>query len=192
MTDRDDLITRAAETLKEPVGLSSDLDRRIMAEIERLPTPAGTPRLRRVYEWLRTGRHVTVSPIGALAAAAVVVAVVLGGRAWLLAPDAADEELPLQPASLAPVGQTMQFVLVAPGATSVALLGDFNDWNSAATPMEPQNGSGVWSVTVPLTPGRYRYAFLVDGERWLRDPAAPRALEDDFGRPNSVLTIGGS
>jgi hypothetical protein len=41
---------------------------------------------------------------------------------------------------------------------------------------------------VPLRPGRYRYTFIVDGT-WHRDPAAPRALEDDFGTPTSVITV---
>lgn len=193
MTDRNDLVARAVETLKQPVRLSGDLDRRIMAEIERLPAPAARgPRLRRAYDWLRRGRPVSVSPLGALAAAAVLAVVVFGTRAWRTQPDRVAEPVPMVAASQAAAGQVMQFVLVAPGASSVALLGDFNDWSPGATPMQPEDGSGVWSVSVPLTPGRYRYAFLVDGERWLNDPTAPRALEDDFGRPNSVLTIGGS
>jgi hypothetical protein len=44
-------------------------------------------------------------------------------------------------------------------------------------------------VVIPLRPGRYRYTFVVDGTRWSRDPAAPRALEDDFGTPTSVITV---
>ena len=67
-------------------------------------------------------------------------------------------------------------------------MGDFNDWNPAATPLH-RASDGVWSVTVPLRPGRYRYTFIVDGTRWRRDPAAPPALEDDFGAPTSVITI---
>ena len=41
-----------------------------------------------------------------------------------------------------------------------------------------------------LPPGRYAYAFLVDGQRWIADPAAPPAVGDDFGRPSSVVTVG--
>jgi 1,4-alpha-glucan branching enzyme len=83
-------------------------------------------------------------------------------------------------------------MLVAPSATTVSLVGDFNDWAADATPMEGLVTDGLWTVTVPLRPGRYRYAFLVDGATWVPDPDAPRALDDDFGRPNSVLTIGGT
>jgi 1,4-alpha-glucan branching enzyme len=87
-------------------------------------------------------------------------------------------------------GHATRFTLVAPGASVVTLVGDFNDWSAEATPMTDASG-GLWTVTIPLGPGRYRYAFLVDGDVWTPDPEAPRAVDDDFGRPNSVLTIGG-
>ena len=194
MIERDDLIERVVETLKEPVRLSDDLDRRIMAEVRSGPAPRTREHpVRRAYHWLRTARPVMVSPLGGLALAAVLTGVVLIGRTLLTAPTrgtdvAATHLLPVA----AHAGETIQFVLVAPAASSVALLGDFNDWNEDATPMKAADGSGVWSVTIPLTPGRYRYAFLVNGDEWMRDPTAPRSLDDDFGRPNSVLTIGGS
>ena len=85
----------------------------------------------------------------------------------------------------------MQFVLVAPSAHSVALVGDFNDWNVSATQLSRQSGDGVWWVTVPLQPGRYRYAFVVDGTLWRPDSNAPSA-DDEFGRRNSVVTVGGT
>jgi 1,4-alpha-glucan branching enzyme len=56
--------------------------------------------------------------------------------------------------------------------------------------MHATHSGALWTVTVPLTPGRYRYAFLVNGSRWLADPAAPRA-QDDFDTPSSVVTVGG-
>ena len=80
----------------------------------------------------------------------------------------------------------------APEASTVALVGDFNDWSHTATPMRRAPGDAVWSVTIPLTEGRYRYAFLVDGTQWLPDPSAPRTIDDDFGPPNSVVTVGAS
>jgi hypothetical protein len=82
-----------------------------------------------------------------------------------------------------------QFVLEAPQASSVALVGDFNDWDPARSPM--QTAQGVWATTVPLAPGRYRYAFLVNGVEWRADPGAPAARDDEFGTPSSVITVGG-
>jgi 1,4-alpha-glucan branching enzyme len=83
----------------------------------------------------------------------------------------------------------VEFVLTAPEASQVMLVGDFNGWSPGATPLRASQRGGIWSVTVPLTPGRHEYAFLVDGKQWLPDPRAPRAPADDFGVPNSVLTV---
>jgi 1,4-alpha-glucan branching enzyme len=47
----------------------------------------------------------------------------------------------------------------------------------------------VWSVTLPLTPGRYEYMFVVDGQRWVSDPAAIEQSDDGFGARNAVLEV---
>ncbi len=88
--------------------------------------------------------------------------------------------------------QMVAFVLVAPDARQVALVGDFNDWNAQATPLTPVRRGGVWTITVPLKPGRYNYNFVVDGTRWMPDPAAPAAPTDDFGTPASIVTVAGA
>ena len=74
-------------------------------------------------------------------------------------------------------------------ASQVMVVGDFNDWDPAATPLRPGNEGGTWTVELRLPPGRYRYTFLVDGRRWVPDPVEPRAADDDFGAPTSVLTV---
>jgi 1,4-alpha-glucan branching enzyme len=92
---------------------------------------------------------------------------------------------------LSPGRATVAFELTAPEASSVALVGDFNDWNAGVTPLKRAQANGRWEVTVPLAPGQYNYAFVVDGARWLPDPTAPRTVGDDFGKPNSVVTVSG-
>jgi 1,4-alpha-glucan branching enzyme len=87
-----------------------------------------------------------------------------------------------------PEVRSIEFVLRTVADSTVSLVGDFNDWDPHATPLRPASDS-LWSVVVPLRPGRYRYTFVVDGTRWSRDPSAPRALEDDFGTPTSVITV---
>jgi Glycogen recognition site of AMP-activated protein kinase len=82
----------------------------------------------------------------------------------------------------------IEFVLRTSADSAVALVGDFNNWDPRSTPLRATADS-LWSVVVPLRPGRYRYTFVVDGNRWSRDPSAPRALEDDFGTPTSVITV---
>ncbi len=116
-----------------------------------------------------------VKPLWPLLAAAAVLATVLVVRPWIW--------------NAAATVDTLQFVLVAPQAASVALVGDFNDWDPARSPM--QTAHGVWATVVRLAPGRYRYAFLVNGVEWRADPSAPAAKDDEFGTPSSVVTVGG-
>ncbi len=189
MAEHDDIIERVAETLKQPVRIDPSFDARVMSKIGDLPVPGSAmPVTQSVFEWLRRRRTIRLSPLGGLAMAAGVAAVVLVGSR-LLGPSAASGPSQIG----AGAEQTIiQFVLVAPGAVSVTVVGDFNDWNVSRTPLIQDRGDGVWSVTVPLAPGRYRYSFLVDGMTWLKDPRAAPAVEDEFGRPNSVLTIGGA
>lgn len=84
----------------------------------------------------------------------------------------------------------VQFVLTAPKASHVTVVGDFNEWDPAATPMAQREG-GAWTAAIPVSPGRHVYAFIVDGDRWVSDPAAPLAPEDGFGIRNSVIVVGG-
>ena len=79
--------------------------------------------------------------------------------------------------------------LAAPASSRVAVVGDFNDWDPAATPLRPVGDGGTWIVELRLKPGRYHYTFLIDGRRWARDPSEPPAAESDFGAPVSVLTV---
>lgn len=186
MTEHDDILDRLIRTLKEPVHIDRSLDSRVMQAVGQL-RPHG--RRAGLAGWLARRWTIRLSPLGALAAAAAVAAIVLAANALTedRQPAAAARTEALPAAS----GAVTQFVLVAPDAKSVALVGDFNDWSFSATRLVRQPGDGIWWVTVKLPPGRYRYAFVVDGANWRSDPAAP-AAEDEFGRPNSVVTIGGA
>ena len=84
----------------------------------------------------------------------------------------------------------VQFMLVAPAASRVALVGEFNGWDASATPMTRAPG-GSWHVALPLASGRHVYAFVVDGNSWVADPQAPLAPERWFGAQNSVLLVSG-
>jgi hypothetical protein len=86
--------------------------------------------------------------------------------------------------------QPVQFVFRAPLATRVSVVGDFTGWNPDSAVMARDAASGLWSVTLPLPPGRHVYAFLLDDTLWVRDPRAPAAPDADFGRPGSVLLVG--
>jgi hypothetical protein len=171
----DELIERVAAELKRPVNLDPALDARVMAEV------GSHPRARR--PWLLRPRALSMTPLGLLARAAAVAGIAIGGTILAL------RTRPAPPA--VPTERPVAFVIYAPEAQRVSLAGDFNDWSTTATPLKPAGASGAWVVTVPLAPGRYRYAFVVNGRQWLTDPGAPRAPGDEFGAPSSVLTVGG-
>lgn len=57
------------------------------------------------------------------------------------------------------------FAVLAPNARAVSLIGDFNGWDGAATPMHPCGGSGVWEVFVPGLAQGALYKFRVTDAR---------------------------
>jgi hypothetical protein len=187
----DELIERIAAELRAPVRVDPSFDARVMTEIASLPPVARHEGggVRAIAGWLARPRTLTVSPLGGLALAAALAALFLWLRpAQPLAPSPAASAPGVLVARHGPLA--VQFVLVAPDARSVALVGDFNDWDAAATPLRATATGGAWSVAVRLPPGRHRYAFVIDGTRWVADPAAPPAPDDDFGSPGSVVTVG--
>jgi hypothetical protein len=82
----------------------------------------------------------------------------------------------------------VRLVMLQPGAQTVGVAGDFNEWNPLQTPLEPTAG-GAWAVTLPLEPGRYEYMFVIDGTEWVADPFAVEQQDDGFGLRNAVLDV---
>lgn len=83
----------------------------------------------------------------------------------------------------------LEFAFHGDAAESVSLAGDFNGWISTATPFEKQ-ADGVWRAQIELlSPGRYRYKLVVNGERWIEDPANAMKEPDEYGGFNSILHI---
>ena len=192
MFDRDDeMIGRVAESLRTSATPDAAAEARIMAAVRAEAAAQRAPVALRVvrggWRWLREPRSVAITPLAAGALAAGL-ALAMFGVARMSA--GGDRTVAVAaPAAARTDTVVVQFVLVAPGARSVTLVGDFNGWDSSATPLSGSS-SGLWSVALPLRPGRHQYAFVVDGARWVADPAAPRALGDDFGAPSSVVTVG--
>jgi hypothetical protein len=181
--NEDDVLERAAEELRRPLRIDAALfDARVMDEVLRKST-----RLRDRIAQLTRPRTILVSPLTALAAALVFAVAIAGSALYLSAPRA--HAMPTDIARTASESPLVQFGFVAPHASSVALVGDFNNWDPKATPLRAASTGGVWSVEVPIQPGRHLYAFVVDGTVWRPDPAAPQASGEDYGEPNSALTV---
>ena len=75
------------------------------------------------------------------------------------------------------------------GAKSVALCGEFNEWDAEKHPLKPRK-DGSFSTTVSLKAGaEYRFRYLVDGERWENDWDADKYLPNEFGSEDSVVVV---
>lgn len=190
---RDDDIVKIddiARELRQPVPVHRSFDERVMRRVLSLPRHARA----RLWARLTTPRTITITPLGwGLAAASLVLFAALG---MLHAKDdlhraARPIAKALFPApSKAAAPQRVQFVLVAPDAKKVAVVGDFNGWDASHAAYQAQKrGGGVWSVTAPVPVGHHRYSFVVDDSVWVADPTAPRVLDNDYGLPNSAIVV---
>ncbi len=54
------------------------------------------------------------------------------------------------------------FSVWAPNARSVSVVGDFNNWNRTAHPMQPVQQSGIWDIFVPGVKAGDLYKFAVE------------------------------
>lgn len=183
----------AAEA-KRSVAMDPAVRQRLLEAIRAEPVPRRSPAL----AWLFEPRRFALPPLAtaALAAGLVGIGVITGMSVHRDSRQSTERALPVVagnpqlPDSLA--SRTIKFVLVAPQAARVSLVGDFNGWDASATPMQAQGENGIWTVFVPLRPGLHTYSFVVDGAHFVADPTAPIAPDDGFGHRNSVVLVGGS
>ncbi len=83
------------------------------------------------------------------------------------------------------VTKPVNFFCSAPAATSVYLVGDFNNWSPTANPMS-RRVEGWWYLQVALTHGHHRYRFLVDGRPRLDPRSAGTAVDAVQGEVSLV------
>ncbi len=182
-----------------PEGAPAGLGTRV---VESLPSERGTvpDRVRELpgrgvellggfLRWLVRPRPVPVPPAAVLGVGALVAALVLlpgdGASPPPVGPVASDG--PAEEAEPEPRIVYVEFVLEAPEARSVAVLGDFNDWRPE--PLADHDGDGRWSARIPVVAGVHSYTFKVDDSVWIADPHAERYVSDGFGSRNAVLAV---
>lgn len=137
----------------------------------------------RCARWAASPRSITFTPLRALPVAAVLIAVTVALTYYALRPGGGSLDLP---DGRVPVMLALQ----APDARRVAVIGSFNGWRAQDLELQTLDGEKRWVVILMLPAGRHEYAFVVDGERILPDPAAGFHEEDGFGNLNAVLYIG--
>jgi len=87
---------------------------------------------------------------------------------------------------------SVTFVLpkaAAPEARSVAILGEFNNWNADAHPLA-RRAEGDFAVTLDLEAGRaYRFRYVIDGWKFENDWFADRYEPNPYGGEDSVVDV---
>jgi 1,4-alpha-glucan branching enzyme len=75
-------------------------------------------------------------------------------------------------------------------AERINLVGEFNNWDTRATPMIRDRVDADWKVTLELEAGRrYRFRYLLDGKEWLDDWHADDHAQNPYGGYDSVVDL---
>jgi len=186
-----ELVAQIAARLRAPEKVHPSFEKRLMDKVRaeagiHLPASGASAR-----SWWRAERVYRVAPLTGLALAAGISLIIgvsgvaIGSRISARSFTADRAPSPAQRDTI----QVVRFVFVDPGATRVELVGDFNEWAKGSTQLKPSGAPGVWAVSVPLSPGRHEYAFIINGSRWVADPLAVKS-SDDFGTESSVIRVG--
>ncbi len=179
---RDALRQEAAET----AGGLARLEERIVVELgERRPRLRVSDWLRQLLAPTRGGRIGQLSVVGATATICLLLGVFIANQAGLTN---TSPGIRLTPTLAEDGNQEVLFVLPALDASDVSVVGNFNSWEPTA--LEDDDNDGIWTASIPLSPGRYEYAFVIDGRWWGQDPLADEYVQS-FGEYSSVRYVGG-
>jgi len=165
-------------TTAEPCEVPQSLNRSIMLEIT-------AQNERKRFQWF-TGMvwHIPAAASFAAVALVIMATVLFNGTGIMDQRSPTVSDAMQKPES----AEFVHFEIVLPYAREVALVGDFNKWDSGRTRLTRKNAT-TWSVDLPLVKGSYQYLFLVDGKEWKDDPGRPERIPDGFGGYNSVIEL---
>jgi hypothetical protein len=186
-------IERVAAGLRSPERLDPSFEDRLMARV-RVEARANRAETR---PWWRKPRVVRFAPLTGLALAAgisaflVLSGIAIGSKMRLRSSGQIGATAVADAHARTDTVQVVRFVFVDQRAKSIELVGDFNEWTKGATKLTPSGAPGVWAVSIPLSPGRHEYAFIINGIKWSTDPLAIRS-SDDFDTESSVIHVGSS
>ena len=200
--ERDHVLRRAVQTLQQLPGTDADAIRRVVeaAAAQRVMPAADDPvDVSAVVPSRR--RRWRLSGFAGLVAAAAIVGFFARGQLNRSTPSASVASNASSPgaplvaavngeADVRPIPQ--QFVFRSATARRVSVVGDFNEWNAVRAPMTREAAGDLWSVTIPIAPGRHMYGFMVNDSTFALDQDArvARARDPDLGVEGSVVIVG--
>lgn len=141
-------------------------------------------------------RTLSYRPVYGIAAALVIVAftfvLMMNRPAPKQAPQTADlkQSYKVQEASQSSTNKVLtRFFYVNENANSVAVAGDFSNWEPIPLNKQKIDGNKVWTGLVTLHRGENRYMYVIDGQKWVTDPLAPIHQNDGFGNRNAIINL---
>jgi hypothetical protein len=192
----EDGIRRVEDALRAlpPDAPPAGFNQKICEALSELPPPR-RPLIRRVRLFLERPAFVWGYRLATLVLLVGIFAGVwslVGIRKRALVHEAAQNSGPTLASARQPdkgqPGTKVTFVLHAPQARSVAVVGTFNDWDPGRLPLKKRS-DGTWETQVTLPPGQYEYQFVVDGTHFVPDPEATEQQDDGLGGANAVLRL---
>jgi len=84
-------------------------------------------------------------------------------------------------------GRIIEFEFDEHSAKPVFLVGDFNNWDPAATRMR-KGKNNYWRLKIELTPGKHQFKYYSNGN-WYNDHRADKYVPDSLGGDNSVVIV---
>jgi len=179
---RDMLRQDVAEAMPGLVGF----EEKIVLELgERRPRLRISDWLRQLLAPTRGGRIGQIGVVGATAAACLIIGFFAASQLGL---HTGTPGIRLTPSRTMDGRQEVLFVLPALDASDVSIVGNFNAWEP--TSLSDEDHDGIWTASIPLPPGRYEYAFVIDGRWWGQDPLADEYVQS-YGEYSSVRYVGG-
>jgi 1,4-alpha-glucan branching enzyme len=74
-------------------------------------------------------------------------------------------------------------------ADHIALVGDFNNWNTRTCFLQQTHADKDWHISLDLEAGHsYRFRYLVDGQEWMDDDHADGYEVNPYGGVDCVVS----
>ena len=195
---RDPVEELLRETLRQDVaaaaGSLAGLEDQVMESLgERRPKRGFVGSLRALAAPTQSGRWGQLAVVGATACVCLLLGAFLGGRLPFGRPQSqallgAAPTTAKSTAVRSSASNGVLFILPASGAKAVSVVGSFSEWEPVA--LSDDDHDGIWTTEIPLPPGRYEYAFIIDGRWFGQDPSADEYVRS-FGEYSSGRYVGG-
>lgn len=92
---------------------------------------------------------------------------------------------------LSPKGKSLKVTFKLPATVaeeSVAVVGDFNNWDAGKHQMKLSVKNGEWTRSISFKPGTaHEFRYFVDGRQWKNDDAADGYVGTEFLSQNCLL-----